>query len=116
MPVRCSYKLSHWSSGIGAEDRWYISTDIVQFSDWIFFVVGAEALTILSTEVLFSSVPVNWVTAASLHELSETRQGLTGNISSSGTKKLYHVSSAPVPELLQKESCSKCFACLRLKL
>ena len=27
MPVRCSYQLSHWSSGIGAEDRWYISID-----------------------------------------------------------------------------------------
>ena len=24
MLVRCSYQLSHWNSGIGAEDRWYI--------------------------------------------------------------------------------------------
>ena len=25
MLVRCSYQLSHWSSGIGAEDRWCLS-------------------------------------------------------------------------------------------
>ena len=32
MLVRCSYQLSHWSSGIGAEDGWYISIDTVWLS------------------------------------------------------------------------------------
>ena len=36
MSVRCSYQLSHWSSGIGAEDRWYIDT--AHFSGWISLV------------------------------------------------------------------------------
>ena len=35
IPVKCSYKLSHWSSDIRAEDRWHLSIDIVPFSDWI---------------------------------------------------------------------------------
>ena len=35
MLVRRSYQLSHWSSGIGAEDRCYISIDIAQFAGWI---------------------------------------------------------------------------------
>ena len=33
--IRCSYQLSQCSSGIGAEDRWYIFIDTVQFSGWI---------------------------------------------------------------------------------
>ena len=35
MPVKCFYQLSHWISGIWAEDGWYISIDPVQFSGWI---------------------------------------------------------------------------------
>ena len=35
MPVRCSYQLSHWSSGIAVEDGWYISIDTAQFAGWI---------------------------------------------------------------------------------
>ena len=27
--------MSYWSFGIGAEDRWHLSTDTVQFSGWI---------------------------------------------------------------------------------
>ena len=33
--VRCSCQLSHWSSGIGAEDRWYLSIDTFRISGWI---------------------------------------------------------------------------------
>ena len=42
MPVRGSYQLSHWSSGIGAEDRRYISIDTAQLSDWISCGVGTS--------------------------------------------------------------------------
>ena len=38
--VRCSYQLSHWSSGIGAEDRWYLSIDAFRISGWISQSVG----------------------------------------------------------------------------
>ena len=33
--VGCSCQLSLWSSGIRAEERWYISIDTVQLSGWI---------------------------------------------------------------------------------
>ena len=33
--VRCSYQLSHWSSSIGAEDRWHLSIDTIWFLGWI---------------------------------------------------------------------------------
>ena len=36
--VKSSYQLSHWISGIWAEDRWYISIDTAQFSGWISFL------------------------------------------------------------------------------
>ena len=38
--VRCSYQLSHWSSGIGAKDRWYLSIGTFQISGWITQSVG----------------------------------------------------------------------------
>ena len=48
--VRCSYQLSHWSSGIGAQDRWHLSIDTVRFSGWISLRLGK--LCMISTEVL----------------------------------------------------------------
>ena len=42
--------MSYWSSGIGAEDRWHLSIDTVQFSGWISLRLGE--LCMISTEVL----------------------------------------------------------------
>ena len=50
IPVRCSYQLSHWSSGIRAEDRWHLSIDTIWFSGWIPLRLGE--LCRISTEVL----------------------------------------------------------------
>ena len=61
MPVRCSYQLSHWSSGIGTEDRWYISIDTAKFSGWIFLVqallcmVSAEATHLVQRHIFIST-------------------------------------------------------------
>ena len=49
--VRCSYKLSHWISGIGAEDRWHLSIDTVRIPGWIFLGL-ANSACMVSTEVL----------------------------------------------------------------
>ena len=43
-------KKRHWSSGIGAEDRWHLSIDTVRFSGWISLRLGE--LCMISTEVL----------------------------------------------------------------
>ena len=87
MPVRCSYQLSHWSSGIGAEDGWYIHRhrsilrlDLISVG----FALHGECWSnspYSSTEELFAATPVNWVSVATVHVLSEPLQGLTGNIS-----------------------------------
>ena len=42
--------MSYWSSGIGAEDRWHLSIDTVQFSGWISLRLGE--LCRISTEVV----------------------------------------------------------------
>ena len=44
----CSYQLSHWSSGIGAEDRWHLSIDTVRFSGWIFLRLTPKLVNIYS--------------------------------------------------------------------
>lgn len=53
MSVRCTYQLSHQSSGIGAEERWYISIDsLILRLDLVGFLLGmvnATALNVLST-------------------------------------------------------------------
>ena len=35
IPVRRSYQVGHWSSGIWVEDKWHLSISTVQFSGWI---------------------------------------------------------------------------------
>ena len=40
MPVRCSYQLSHWSSGIGAEERW-------QNTKWLLYLDLARNALVL---------------------------------------------------------------------
>ena len=42
--------MSYWSSGIGAEDRWYLSIDTVRFSGWISLRLGK--LCMISTKLL----------------------------------------------------------------
>ena len=54
MSVRCTYQLSHQSSGIGAEERWYISIDslILRLDLVVGFLLGmvnATALNVFST-------------------------------------------------------------------
>ena len=42
--------MSHWSSGIGAQDRWHLSKDTAPVSGWISLRLGE--LCMISTEVL----------------------------------------------------------------
>ena len=51
-------------------EMYYIRTDTVQFSGWISLLYAAGTLC-CSTEVVFAAAPASWVSAATLHVLSE---------------------------------------------
>ena len=88
--VRCSYQLSHWSSGIGAEDRWCLSIESQTEPLNRFH----SAFNLVST----SELGISRHLACAIG----TPQGLTGNISPSGEKP-YKVFCQP------KANCERIF-------
>ena len=114
--VRCSYQLSHWSSGIGADDRWYLSIDTTRTLGWISQSVGLTLQYWVPKYV--SAAPSELGISRHLACAVGTPQGLTGTISSSSTYTWYvcmaHRLRSPIWEVLligiqlivQPENCS----------
>ena len=70
MPCKQIYLLQSCSLVKKDIEMYYIRTDTVQFSGWISLLYAAGILC-CSTEVVFAAAPASWVSAATLHVLSE---------------------------------------------
>ena len=53
--ARCSYQLSHWSSGTGAKDRWHLSLDTIRLTGWILTLASIKVHCAATSELGNSS-------------------------------------------------------------